>query len=69
MFWNNQVGQEKEKEKRKKCEREKKKREKNVYSLNEENDCPFYLTPCRRDRKSNIDQMLCWDYYYIFLFI
>jgi hypothetical protein len=31
-----------------------------VCSLNGENDCPFYLTPCPRDRKknhrSNIDQ-------------
>jgi hypothetical protein len=48
MFWNNH-DTEKEKEERKKGERERE----NIYmrSLNGENDCPFYLTPCPRDRK------------------
>jgi hypothetical protein len=46
------IGKEKEKERKKK----KKEREKNrcvcVCSLNDrENDCPFYLTPCPRNRK------------------
>jgi hypothetical protein len=49
MFWNNQ---EKERKKEKIYIEEKKK---NLYacvcvrSLNGENDCPFYLTPCVRE--------------------
>ena len=41
MFWNNRAGKEKERERE---------REEKICSLNGENDCPFYLTPCPRDR-------------------
>ncbi len=53
MFWNNQVEKEKEKEEKKIDEREgERKIYMHVRSLNGENDCPFYLTPCvRKDRE------------------
>jgi hypothetical protein len=49
MFWNNQLGKEKEKEKERKRRRRREK--KSMCSLNGQNDCPFYLTPCPRGRK------------------
>jgi len=49
MFWNNHDTEKEKEERKKRRERERK----YIYmrSLNGENDCPFYLTPCPRDRK------------------
>ena len=76
MFWNNQVGRErvrererKEKESRRKKGEEKKSMSICVCSLNGENDCPFYLTPCVRETEESNDRSnsMFWVYLFIHL--
>lgn len=73
MFWNNQVGREREKGKRKRERARRKKRERKksmsicVRSLNGENDCPFYLTPCVRETEESNDRSNSMFWVYIFI--
>lgn len=76
MFWNNQVGREREREKGKENEREreeKRERKKSmsicVCSLNGENDCPFYLTPCVRETEESNDRSNSMFWLYLFIYL